>query len=70
MLTNCHIKGEPLYLDYSNFLDPIHYSIIMGYDKPMNFQLDNDKSSSNNSKFHVDDQQQTVQYNEKKSMRN
>ncbi|KAK0161148.1 hypothetical protein PV327_009654 [Microctonus hyperodae] len=70
MLTNCYIKGQPLLLDFSNFLDPIHYSTIMGYDKPMNFQLDTDKSTSVNSTFHVDNQQQTAKYNEKKSMRN
>lgn len=42
MLTTCVAKGHPLLLDYSNFTDPDHYSIIMGYDKPMNFQLASD----------------------------
>lgn len=41
MFTSCIIKGTPLFLEQKFFHDPNHYIRIMGYDKPVDFKLNN-----------------------------
>ncbi|XP_012534799.1 transmembrane protein 70 homolog, mitochondrial [Monomorium pharaonis] len=41
MFTNCVIKNTPLFLEQSFFHDSSHYIRIMGYDKPIDFKLNN-----------------------------
>lgn len=45
MFTNCIIKGKPLFLEQNFFHDSSHYIRIMGYDKPMDFKLNNNNNS-------------------------
>ncbi|XP_077272499.1 transmembrane protein 70 homolog, mitochondrial [Temnothorax americanus] len=41
MFTNCVIKNIPLFLEQKFFHDSSHYIRIMGYDKPVDFKLNN-----------------------------
>lgn len=41
MFTNCIVKNTPLFLDQNFFHDSSHYIRIMGYDKPVDFKLNN-----------------------------
>jgi len=41
MFTNCIIKNVPLFLEQKFFYDSSHYIRIMGYDKPVDFKLNN-----------------------------
>lgn len=41
MFTNCIIKNIPLFLEQKFFHDSSHYIRIMGYDKPVDFKLNN-----------------------------
>jgi len=41
MFTNCIIKNIPLFLEQKFFYDSSHYIRIMGYDKPVDFKLNN-----------------------------
>lgn len=39
MFTTFFAKGKPLFVDVELFTDPAHYVKMMGYDKPIDFQL-------------------------------
>lgn len=41
MFTNCIIKNTPLFLEQNFFHDSNHYIRIMGFDKPVDFKLNN-----------------------------
>ncbi|KAL6254276.1 hypothetical protein P5V15_014891 [Pogonomyrmex californicus] len=45
MFTNCVIKNIPLFLESNFFYDRSHYIRIMGYDKPMDFKLNNNNQT-------------------------
>ncbi|XP_043583992.1 transmembrane protein 70 homolog, mitochondrial [Bombus pyrosoma] len=38
--TTCVVGGKPLLLDENNFIDPKHYKIIMNYNKPIDFEVE------------------------------
>ncbi|XP_014300893.1 transmembrane protein 70 homolog, mitochondrial [Microplitis demolitor] len=40
ILTTCFIKGKPLFFTVEDFTNVDHYTIIMGYDKPMDFRFE------------------------------
>ncbi|XP_011879215.1 PREDICTED: transmembrane protein 70 homolog, mitochondrial [Vollenhovia emeryi] len=42
IFTNCSIKNMPFLLDKKFFHDNDHYIRVMGYDKPIDFKLNND----------------------------
>lgn len=44
MFTNCIIKGMPLFFEQKFFHDSNHYIRIMGYDKPVDFKINNKNS--------------------------
>ncbi|XP_011172646.1 transmembrane protein 70 homolog, mitochondrial [Solenopsis invicta] len=46
MFTNCVIKNIPLFLEQSFFYDSSHYIRIMGYDKPVDFKLNNNPNQT------------------------
>ncbi|XP_011311576.1 transmembrane protein 70 homolog, mitochondrial isoform X2 [Fopius arisanus] len=46
MITTCYVNEVPVFFDFADFTDIDHYSRILGYDKPMDFQLE-----SSNSQF-------------------
>ncbi|XP_014209091.1 transmembrane protein 70 homolog, mitochondrial [Copidosoma floridanum] len=57
MFSNCLIKGKPAFLDATHFTDQSHYVKIMGYDKPLDYQVednlvdsDDEDWSKNNKK--------------------
>lgn len=50
MFTSCAIKGKPVFLDAKFFTDQHHYKRIMGYDKPIDLLVDDDKAGSEKSK--------------------
>ncbi|XP_034946319.1 transmembrane protein 70 homolog, mitochondrial [Chelonus insularis] len=39
LMTTCFVKKKPIFFDYNDFKDLNHYSRILGYDKPMDFML-------------------------------
>ncbi|XP_015117349.1 transmembrane protein 70 homolog, mitochondrial [Diachasma alloeum] len=39
MLTTCYVHNTPLFFDFQSFTEIAHYNRILGYDKPMDFQL-------------------------------
>lgn len=39
-LTTCIAGGKPLLFDESCFIDPKHYKIIMNYNKPTDFEIE------------------------------
>ncbi|CAK9825533.1 Transmembrane protein 70 homolog, mitochondrial [Anthophora retusa] len=39
-LTTCFVKDYPLFIDPQQFPDIKHYNIIMGYNKPSDFELE------------------------------
>ncbi|XP_063983263.1 transmembrane protein 70 homolog, mitochondrial [Diachasmimorpha longicaudata] len=43
LLTTCYVHDTPLLFNFENFTDIDHYSRILGYDKPMDFQLEGEK---------------------------
>jgi len=47
MFTTFHAKGRPLFIEPSTFNDLEHYGRIMGYDKPIDYRLENDNEDSN-----------------------
>lgn len=40
MFTSVIIKGSPLFIEANYFDDVHHYKRIMGYDKPIDFKLE------------------------------
>ena len=40
MFTTCIAKGYPLLLDESQFLEPKHFNIIMKYNEPIDFEIE------------------------------
>lgn len=46
LFTSFQVKGSPLFVDPRLFVDPGHYTRIMGYDKPIDFKL-SDVSAEN-----------------------
>ena len=44
--TTMKAKGTPLFVEARHFSDPLHYAKMMGYDKPMDFKLGSDNSST------------------------
>jgi transmembrane protein 70 len=49
MFTSFQVKGSPLFVDPRLFDDPGHYAKIMGYDKPIDFKLNDDSAEKMNS---------------------
>lgn len=47
MFTTLNAKGTPLFVEARHFNDPLHYAKLMGYDKPMDFKLGEDKEKNN-----------------------
>ncbi|CAH2106540.1 unnamed protein product [Euphydryas editha] len=43
MFTTMFAKGKPLFIEARHFTDPLHYAKIMGYDKPLDFKLGENK---------------------------
>ncbi|KAL0100824.1 hypothetical protein PUN28_019302 [Cardiocondyla obscurior] len=46
MFTNCVIKNIPLFFEQKFFSDSSHYIRIMGYDKPIDFKLNNSSNQT------------------------
>lgn len=40
MFTTCVVKGYPLLLDQNQFLEPKHFNIIMKYNEPIDFEIE------------------------------
>ena len=49
MFTSFLVKGKPLFVEPTNFSQSIHYGRLMGYDKPIDFRL-NENSENKSSK--------------------
>lgn len=50
MFTTFKAKGMPLFLDPRGFEEPAHFGRIMGYDKPIDFNLYDDHTGDGNKK--------------------
>lgn len=50
MFTSIIVKDTPLFLDPNSFDNPDHYVKIMGYDKPIDFKLNLNEKSTEDSK--------------------
>lgn len=50
MFTSCAIKRKPVFLDAKFFTDQSHYQRIMGYDKPVDLLVDDEKLKYQKSK--------------------
>jgi transmembrane protein 70 len=48
MFTSFQVKGSPLFVDPRLFDDPGHYVKMMGYDKPIDFKLNNTSTEKTN----------------------
>ncbi|GFS30344.1 transmembrane protein 70-like protein [Nephila pilipes] len=46
MLTSFHAKGKPLFVDAGRVQDPDAYSIMMGYDKPLDLKISSEQKDS------------------------
>jgi len=46
MFSNLSIKGKPMFMDAKDFTDQSHYIRIMGYDKPLDLQVENNEIDS------------------------
>jgi transmembrane protein 70 len=49
MFTSFQIRGVPLFVDPRLFNDPEHYAKMMGYDRPIDFKLNNVSREKMNS---------------------
>ncbi|XP_044754587.1 transmembrane protein 70 homolog, mitochondrial [Coccinella septempunctata] len=49
MFTTLKVKGKPLFLHPSHFEDPEHYAILMGFNKPIDFKM-NEQSNCDKNK--------------------